>query len=893
MGSFRPQQAQPPPFQPPLQPPAPAVRPPAAVASSGTGVFASGVFAGGGGSGSGGAPPSLPSPPGPLAAPFPPRTRPPAELFPGQHAQHHRPQQQQQQQQRQQIAPVFAAAAARQQPAVPPRSFPPPSAPRVSAPPPPPPPPPPQQQHQRQQQFRQPNPQPLYVPPQQQMQLQQQQQQQHQPKQQLPVLSASFAVAPDAAGVDVSVSDSDVLRQALVGVGASWSSDTRAWRIPFERAAEAEHALRATTAAAAGAASDCGFRLVLEPLPDVAARILRAAAGARDDSALYGRIPERLERALMAFQREGVRFALRRGGRALIGDEMGLGKTVQALAVAAAYAAEWPALIVAPSSLREAWADALGEWLGIRGSRVLVATSAKEGEAIAPGPCAPHDFVIVSYGLVGKLKPKLEAARFGLVILDESHYVKDAKAQRTRDTVPLAAGAPRCLLLSGTPALARPKELFKQLDAILPSARLTMRSFGERYCVAERPSRFGGPFDGASNLEELNRVLVASAMVRRLKRDVLTQLPPKRRQQVFLTLNAAEKKQLAGLSKQLESARAALAANEKQFVTSGGAAGRAFGGGGDPSSAAAPAGAFGDATSALSGDERRAVMHAYQHTAALKVRAVQGYVDELLENGDKFLIFAHHRELLDGVSFSLNKARVPFIRIDGSVPPQKRQGLVNDFQQRGDVRAAVLSISAAGTGLTLTAASVVVFAELSWTPGQVVQAEDRAHRIGQPCSVNVYYLHVKGSVDDLVWQALASKLDAVGQAVDGEAGTLGVAAASKAAAAAPLPAGQATIEQLFGGGGKGRGKKRSLAEEAAEAEKRRKKEEELAEGGEYDDGFSSPVEAGGGGNGGGGGGGGGDGNDGAAAAAAFEDDDGFSSPVGPASDENEAPSGAA
>ena len=238
-----------------------------------------------------------------------------------------------------------------------------------------------------------------------QQQQQQQQQQQHQPKQQLPVLSASFAVAPDAAGVDVSVSDSDVLRQALVGVGASWSSDTRAWRIPFERAAEAEHALRATTAAAAGAASDCGFRLVLEPLPDVAARILRAAAGARDDSALYGRIPERLERALMAFQREGVRFALRRGGRALIGDEMGLGKTVQALAVAAAYAAEWPALIVAPSSLREAWADALGEWLGIRGSRVLVATSAKEGEAIAPGPCAPHEFVIVSYGLVGKLKP--------------------------------------------------------------------------------------------------------------------------------------------------------------------------------------------------------------------------------------------------------------------------------------------------------------------------------------------------------------------------------------------------------------------------------------------------------------------------------------------------------
>lgn len=654
---------------------------------------------------------------------------------------------------------------------------------------------------------------------------------------QLPVLSASFAVAPDAAGVDVSVSDSDVLRQALVGVGAVWCPATRAWRIPLEKVREAEQALRATTVPSMTtnrASSSSNFRLVLEPLPDVASRILRCASHARDDSELYQRIPERLERALMAFQREGVQFALRRGGRALIGDEMGLGKTVQALAVAAAYSAEWPALIVAPSSLREAWADALGEWLGIRGSRVLVATSAREGEAIAPGPCAPYDFVIVSYGLVGKLRSKLEAARFGLVILDESHYVKDAKAQRTRDTVPLAAGAPRCLLLSGTPALSRPRELFKQLDALLPSAKLTMRAFGERYCVAERPSRFGGPFDGASNLEELNRVLTASAMIRRLKKDVLTQLPPKRRQQIFLTLNAAEKKQLAGLSKQLDSARAALAANEKQFVASGGAAGRVFG-----ASSAAAGAAFGDATSSLSGDERRAVMHAYQQTAVMKVRAVQGYVEELLENGDKFLIFAHHRELLDGISFVLNKSRIPFIRIDGSVPPQRRQTLVNDFQQRGDVRAAVLSISAAGTGLTLTAASVVVFAELSWTPGQVVQAEDRAHRIGQPCSVNVYYLHVKGSVDDLVWQALANKLDAVGQAVDGEAGNLAVAAAARTAA----PAGQATIEQtaLFGCGGS---RKRSLTEEAAEAEEKRTKNKEVSEEAKWeDDGFSSPVKA--------------------------------------------------
>lgn len=636
-----------------------------------------------------------------------------------------------------------------------------------------------------------------------------------------PPATAAFTVGPGG-DVDVEASFDDAVRSALASVGARWVPVDRVWRLPLARLADADAAVRA-----------CGVPVAIEPLPDVASRLLRCAAGAPDDSDRYASIPPRLEAALMPFQRDGVRFVLAKGGRALIGDEMGLGKTVQAIAVAAAYRSEWPALIVAPSSLRDAWADALGEWLGVRGERVLVVNSAKDGARIAAGPAPAHDFVVASYALVGKLRPVLEAARFRVVILDESHYIKDAKAcargegvgagtgaaaaapclhsrirkrpappsrqsQRTKDTVPLAQRATRCLLLSGTPALARPKELFQQLAALLPAAKLRMRDFGERYCKAP-PSRFGGVYDGAINLNELNRVLCAAAMVRRLKADVLTQLPPKRRQQVFLTLGAAEKKELGTLAAGLETARRAHAAAVER--------------GGDPGS--------------LQGEERRAVMDAYHKTAQIKCAAVQKYVEELLLSGDKFLIFAHHKELLDAISFTLNKARVKFVRIDGSVASSKRQGLVGDFQAGGDVRAAVLSITAAGTGLTLTGASVVVFAELAWTPGSIVQAEDRAHRIGQSRAVNVYYLHVKGSVDDTIWSTLANKLDAVGQAVDGRADALGVEKAANAGGGAAPGAGALqrclAAAAAKAGGGTGAASTRALDEYAD------------------DDGCSSPV----------------------------------------------------
>lgn len=129
-------------------------------------------------------------------------------------------------------------------------------------------------------------------------------------------------------------------------------------------------------------------------------------------------------------------------------------------------------------------------------------------------------------------------------------------------------------------------------------------------------------------------------------------------------------------------------------------------------------------------------------------------------NGGKLLVFAHHMAVLDGLQATCARARVGFIRIDGKVPGLERQKLVNQFQNDPAIKVAVLGLTAAGQGLTLTAASTVVFAELHWTPGVLVQAEDRAHRIGQRGAVNVIYLVAQGDdgIDSLLWQCIGRKV---------------------------------------------------------------------------------------------------------------------------------------
>ena len=211
-----------------------------------------------------------------------------------------------------------------------------------------------------------------------------------------------------------------------------------------------------------------------------AMRLLRDAAERRcSDAAVeerYQCIPTFLEQKLMDFQKVGVRYMLRLNGRGLIGDEMGLGKTVQALAVAAAYKEQWPCLIITPSLLKLQWADALHQWLRVTEDDVGVVANGKDTRGLG------RRFVIINYDLIPKMHAALREQKFKFVICDEAHYIKNHKAKRSKESLPLLQEAEHVVLLSGTPALSRPIELYQQLRAIHPKSVRYLKEYGERYC---------------------------------------------------------------------------------------------------------------------------------------------------------------------------------------------------------------------------------------------------------------------------------------------------------------------------------------------------------------------------------------------------------------------------
>ncbi|XP_058212271.1 uncharacterized protein LOC131324346 isoform X6 [Rhododendron vialii] len=463
----------------------------------------------------------------------------------------------------------------------------------------------------------------------------------------------------------------------------SWKRSTL-WMLPISSLSSAEKVLTELS----------GFKVEVESLDPLARHAIIAASAVPDLRDRYDMIPGNVESKLLPFQRDGVRFVLQHGGRVLLADEMGLGKTLQAIAVTTCIRDAWPVLVLTPSSLRLHWASMIQQWLNIPSSDILVVLSQCGGSNRA-GFTIVHSntkgsihldgmFNILSYDVVPKLQNILMASEFKVVIADESHFLKNGQAKRTSASLPILQKAQYAILLSGTPALSRPIELFKQLEALYPNVYKNVHEFGNRYCKGG----IFGVYQGASNHEELHNLMKATLMIRRLKRDVLSELPVKRRQQVFLDLAEKDMRQINALFRELEVVKNKIRASQSK-------------------------------------EEAESLKFSEKHL--------------INKAGCKFLIFAHHQPMIDSIY---------------------------QFLQ--------LSIKAGGVGITLTAASTVIFAELSWTPGDIIQAEDRAHRIGQVSSVNVYYLLANDTVDDIIWDVVQSKLENLGQMLDGHERTLEV-----------------------------------------------------------------------------------------------------------------------
>ena len=230
-------------------------------------------------------------------------------------------------------------------------------------------------------------------------------------------------------------------------------------------------------------------------------------------------------------------------------------------------------------------------------------------------------------------------------------------------------------------------------------------------------------------------------MVRRLKKDVLTDLPKKTRREIHIDLTRKEKKELEIHFKDLEKLNAVLRSVQ---VASKRTREQAF--------------------------KRQALIsEMFRATARAKQRAVYDYVCGVVQdNADqKIIIFGFHMITLNALQNLMEQLKIPFIRIDGSTPQQERQPLVDEFQT-GQPRIAILSIGACNSGLTLTACHYTIFAELTWTPSLLLQCEDRTHRIGQeePCQYD--YIIAKDTLDERVMKKIKNKNSLLQHIIDSD-----------------------------------------------------------------------------------------------------------------------------
>lgn len=394
--------------------------------------------------------------------------------------------------------------------------------------------------------------------------------------------------------------------------------------------------------------------------------------------------------------------------KCILALEQGLGKTV-----VAALDLEVPALVICTNAMKYRWLYELSVWRPELRVQVIDTVKTK-----IDWSCQVW---IINYDIVWKYAlPKPLT-----LVVDESHKVKSPEAKRSMSVLQWSDKAKRVRFLSGTPMPNRPIELFPILERIHKGVR-SMGWYGYvmRFCDAWRmPWNRQLNVQGASNLEELCE-LTSDVMLRLTKANVASELPPKTFR--IIELDGVITKEEQQLWLEFEKANLIPPINSIAFQ-------------------------------AIS-DIRK--MHARR-----KLPQCIEYVKDLLESDSsmKVVVFAHHRESVLGLEEALKAYGV--VKVFGGVKPKDVTAYVQAFQTDDSIRVFVGNIQSAGEGITLTRANHVVFVEPSWVPGEIAQAADRCHRLGQSLPVTVDLLTVQGSIDAKMLWSVLGKLEVINQVI--------------------------------------------------------------------------------------------------------------------------------
>lgn len=402
---------------------------------------------------------------------------------------------------------------------------------------------------------------------------------------------------------------------------------------------------------------------------------------------------------LMPYQKQGVAF-LTSSAHKLLGDDMGLGKTPQTV-VAMHNWSVGRVLIVCPSSVKYNWAREILAWSDAKPNEIFVVTN---GATIVPRSAK---YIIVNYELLirKKLHQQLMELEYDVLVCDEAHYLKTPDSKRTIAVLGrsgLVHRAVRKYLLTGTPVLNRPIELFPILRTLAPEViapHLTYVQYGRYFCAGKK-TNFGWNFNGASNIEELRQRLQDSGFfLRRSKEDVLNELPPVVEQVIDVDVDI------------------------------------------DP-----------DMT-----EDTTAAPTLRRLIAEAKIPIVLAEIKERMQIIDKLVVFTYHREVTETLYEKLSYLRP--VKVYGGLTAEEKQKAVDTFVNNPECRLFIGQVKAAGQGIDglQKVCNYVMFAEIDWSPGVMDQARDRLRRIGQDHTVVVWHVIARNSIEERIVSALDYK----------------------------------------------------------------------------------------------------------------------------------------
>lgn len=474
-------------------------------------------------------------------------------------------------------------------------------------------------------------------------------------------------------------------------------------------------------------------------------------------------VPQRLSAVLRPYQAEGYRWlstVCDKGFGGILADEMGLGKTVQLLSLLVARRGQsrayGPDLIVCPASLVYNWTAECAKFApelrviavaGNKASRRAALQSAKDGCAGGQHDGAP-DVLVTSYDLLRRDLDDYAGLEFFCMTLDEAQYIKNHATQSSRAV--RAVAARHRFALTGTPIENRLSELWSIFDFLMPGMLGSYTHFRQRF---ELPI-----LSGDEHVQTKLQSFVKPFILRRLKADVVKDLPDKIENVITVQLQGEQRRLYAALEQRLRASL--LKQRDMEFAT-------------------------GKIQVLAQLTRLRQVCcdprllyaaedsdTAHDNISSAKLDAIGELVTSCQDAGRKMLIFSQFTSYLDLIAERLRQDDVQYDVITGATPKRRRIELVDQFN-RDDTPVFLISLKAGNTGLNLTGACVVVHADPWWNAAAQEQATDRAHRIGQTQDVNVYQIVAKDTIEERILKLQQEKSDLASRFVDFSSSTNG------------------------------------------------------------------------------------------------------------------------